>query len=115
MSFNLAGQMVSPENDGGIQICYESSAKKTTAWNERIPVLSIEVPNPAFSPLHKALINVRQNEKLENIRRTDILYRHVGQIFCEMLGQTYHEQFYTIQEMQYQEVTPNNLHNFIVL
>jgi len=45
MSFDLGGQVISPENDGGIQICYESPAKKTTTWKERIPILSIEVPN----------------------------------------------------------------------
>jgi len=72
MRFQLGEQMISPENDGGIQICYRSPAKKTTSWNERIPVLSIEVPNTV--PLHKGLIDVRQNEKLARTRRTKPSY-----------------------------------------
>ena len=48
MKFHLGRQIISPENDGGIKICYQTPAKKTTAWNERMPVLSIEVPFPYF-------------------------------------------------------------------
>ena len=44
MIFVLVGQIIRPENDGGIQICYRGPAKKTTLWNKNIPLLSIEVP-----------------------------------------------------------------------
>jgi hypothetical protein len=36
----------------------------------------------------------------------DLVYKYAGQIFAEMLGQTCHEEFYTNDQMQYQEVRP---------
>ena len=69
MRFDLGGQIINPENDGGIKISFQSPAKKTTAWNERIPVLSIDVHFPHFIK-----VNARQNEKLGKIRRTKTFY-----------------------------------------
>ena len=34
------------------------------------------------------------------------MYKYAGQIFCEMLGQTCHKEFYQNYHMEYQEVFP---------
>ena len=105
MPFQLGNQTIVPINDGSIEIVYQNDERKRVSWKGGMPLLSIEV---IYSPPPDMRINLGQAKRrvAKSRRDPELLYRHAAQIFCEMLGQTCHPEFFTNSEMTYQEVPP---------
>jgi hypothetical protein len=103
MKFQL-GESIEPIvtiNDGGLGIQYLSEEGNNTRWQPGgiRPFLSLEVNSFSIVPSNgeaKRFVSKRTAE--------DILSRHAGQVFCEMLGQTCYPEFYENKAMEYQEV-----------
>jgi len=88
MKFEIGGQKVCPRNDGGIGIRYNTGHGFRNWQPQGIrPVLSLEAKR-------------RRSRKRDD---PDLAYDYAGQIFCEMLGQICHPEFYNNTESEYQE------------
>jgi len=87
----LGCENVKAINDGGLEIQYDIG-QGPTAFQKggiRRPVLSLEA------------------KRRKSARRDDpnVEWEHAGQIFAEMLGQVCYKDFYTRDDMEYQEVS----------
>jgi hypothetical protein len=82
MTIRLGMQTVTAIDDGGISL--SSNRDFFVSY-----VLSLEVPHPLIELILKAKrMKSKERTKLETT------YAHAAQIFCEMLGQVCHGQFY---------------------
>jgi hypothetical protein len=89
-------EFVTAKDDGGISL-----SASTTPGITIPPILSIEVY--IFAQLMQA-----KRKKHKTLSSLDTHYAHAAQIYCEMLGQICHSQFYENLHTIYQEVPPSN-------
>jgi hypothetical protein len=106
MKFLLGVETIVAINDGGLGINYICD-KGRVQWQPGgiRPVLSLEV-------LFAHLILTNQKAKRQKATRKDdpeLPYQFAGQVFCEMLGQTCHKEFYDNIPGEYQEVPKSSL------
>ena len=89
MKYTLGCEIVRPENDGGLNIRYNLGKGATNFREGGVrPVLSLEAKR-------------RKSARRDNL---NVEWEHSGQIFAEMLGQVCYKDFYTRDDMEYQEV-----------
>jgi hypothetical protein len=86
-------------NDGGLVIQY-NCGRTFTSFGKR-PVLSLEVTHPIFLRLNSQA--KRRHSKHKNDPK--LLWCYAGQIFCEMLAQICHREYFEHNLRGYQEVS----------